>query len=163
MVLLYPVFCTWQLAPHTSHGMKVYNLNCGNGHAFAGWFSSAEDFQGQSDGQRIACPLCGSVAVTRVPSAARLNLSGAPALVAADEAGRKMRAGLTALARHVIANTEDVGEAFAEEARKIHYHESPDRPIRGVATSDERDALAEEGIDVIALPVESTPPKSSLH
>ncbi len=74
-----------------------------------------------------------------------------------------MRASLTALARHVIANTEDVGEAFAEEARKIHYHESPDRPIRGVATSDERDALADEGIDVIALPVESTPQKSSLH
>ncbi|MDO8300110.1 DUF1178 family protein, partial [Lacisediminimonas sp.] len=97
--------------------MKVYNLNCNNNHAFEGWFSSAEDFQSQSDGQRIACPLCGSVAVTRVPSAARLNLSGAPVPSELDEAASKMRESLKALAQHVIANTEDVGEAFAEEAR----------------------------------------------
>ena len=142
--------------------MKVYNLNCNNHHAFEGWFSSADDFQLQSEGQRIACPVCGSVEVARVPSAARLNLSGAPVPSALDDAARKMRENLKALAEHVIANTEDVGEAFAEEVRKIHYKEARERAIRGVASPDEREALAEEGIEVVALPIAS-PPNSSLH
>jgi hypothetical protein len=50
-------------------------------------------------------------------------------------------------------NTEDVGPAFPEEARKIHYRESAERRIRGTASRDEVDALRDEGIDVIALPI----------
>jgi hypothetical protein len=157
-----PDFYTLQPALPTDSEMKVYNLNCNNDHAFEGWFSSAEDFQTQSEGRRIACPLCGSFSVKRVPSAARLNLIGAPVPTELDEAARNMRESLKALARHVIENTEDVGEAFAEEARKIHYKETPERAIRGVATSDEREALADEGIDVVALPIKAVP-KSSLH
>jgi hypothetical protein len=55
--------------------------------------------------------------------------------------------------RQLIANTEDVGERFAEEARRIHYGETEARGIRGQATPDEAQALAEEGIDVVALAV----------
>ncbi|MFA6262698.1 MAG: DUF1178 family protein, partial [Bacteroidia bacterium] len=55
--------------------------------------------------------------------------------------------------RHMIANTEDVGERFAEEARRIHYGETANRGIRGEATPDERQALNEEGIEVMAIPV----------
>lgn len=55
--------------------------------------------------------------------------------------------------RQILANTEDVGERFAEEARRIHYGESEARGIRGQATPDEAQALAEEGIDVVTLAV----------
>jgi hypothetical protein len=55
--------------------------------------------------------------------------------------------------RHVMANTEDVGTRFAEEARKIHYGEREERNIRGQATRKETEALLDEGIDVMPLPV----------
>jgi hypothetical protein len=57
------------------------------------------------------------------------------------------------MAKHVVANTEDVGSSFAEEARKIHYKEAPDRNIRGVTSADDAAALREEGIDVHAFPL----------
>ena len=55
--------------------------------------------------------------------------------------------------RHVMSNTEDVGERFPEEARRIHYGEVEERGIRGRATREDADALREEGIEVMALPL----------
>ncbi|MBW8759853.1 MAG: DUF1178 family protein, partial [Burkholderiales bacterium] len=55
-----------------------------------------------------------------------------------------------------------VGSRFAEEARRIHYGESEAKAIRGQATSEEREALADEGIEVFTLPT-VLPPKSSLQ
>jgi hypothetical protein len=66
---------------------------------------------------------------------------------------QQMQAALTKMVRHVMANTEDVGPQFAEEARKIHYGEREERNIRGQATREETEALLEEGIEVMPLPV----------
>jgi hypothetical protein len=55
--------------------------------------------------------------------------------------------------RHVLASTEDVGERFAAEARRIHYGETAERGIRGQATASEREALLDEGIEVMPLHV----------
>ena len=55
--------------------------------------------------------------------------------------------------RHVLANTEDVGERFAEEARRIHYGEVPQRGIRGQVSPEQRDDLIDEGIEIFALPL----------
>jgi len=57
------------------------------------------------------------------------------------------------MVKHVIANTEDVGQNFAEEARKMHYGESEERNIRGQASIEETQDLLEEGIEVMHLPV----------
>lgn len=46
-----------------------------------------------------------------------------------------------------------MGHDFAEEARKIHYREAPERSIRGHATADETAELREEGIEVVSLPI----------
>ena len=143
--------------------MKVLNLCCGHGHGFEGWFASEDDFVGQNTRHDIACPLCADTTITRLPSAPRLNLSGARAPVATDAStpGRPERpaeattADLQAMwlktVRQVLKNTEDVGERFPEEARRIHYGEAAHRGIRGQASDDERAALAEEGIDVLQL------------
>ena len=66
---------------------------------------------------------------------------------------QQIQAAMMNMVRHVMANTEDVGSQFAEEARKIHYGESEERNIRGQATREETEALIDEGIDVMALPV----------
>ena len=55
--------------------------------------------------------------------------------------------------RHVMSSTEDVGERFPEEARRIHYGEVEERGIRGRASREDAEALREEGIEVMALPV----------
>ena len=57
------------------------------------------------------------------------------------------------MVKHVMANTEDVGQNFAEEARKMHYGESEERNIRGQASMEETQELLEEGIEVMPLPI----------
>ena len=129
--------------------MKVFDLICEAGHRFEGWFASAEQFADQRDTRGVRCPLCDSAEVSREPSAPRLNLGGE--IVAPAVASNDMRR-LAAL-RRAIAATEDVGERFAEEARRIHYSEAPPRAIRGVTTDDEHRALQDEGIETIRLPL----------
>ena len=137
--------------------MKVLNLRCANGHGFEGWFGSEDDFLDQNGRGLIECPLCADRVVTRMPSAPRLNLSGAlpPAPAAAEPPAAKpdLQTMWMEAVRHAMANTEDVGERFAEEARRIHYGESDSRGIRGVASAAEREALHDEGIDVLSLPI----------
>ena len=146
--------------------MKVLNLRCANGHAFEGWFDSEDEFQRQSGNGQIECPLCADRELGRVPSAPRLNLSGAQekpsararALQTAEtEESPASAADLQTMwmqaVRHVVANTEDVGDRFAEEARRIHYGETVPRGIRGETSPQEREALRDEGIEVVAMPM----------
>ncbi|MDZ7813658.1 MAG: DUF1178 family protein [Ideonella sp.] len=145
--------------------MKVFNLCCANGHAFEGWFGSEADYQSQTERGLLTCPLCEDKQVTRLPSAPRLNFGaaapqGSSALVTPESAPQHEQAkslaalqgGLIEAVKAVIANTEDVGARFPEEARRIHYGEVEARNIRGQASAQERAELAEEGIEVLALP-----------
>lgn len=142
--------------------MKVLNLRCANGHAFEGWFASDDAFLEQNGSGLIHCPLCSDRIISRMPSAPRLNLSGAraPAAVgpdaaavpAADAQPDPQQLWLRAV-RHMLAHTDDVGERFPEEARRIHYGETASRGIRGQASAQERQALLDEGIEIMSLPV----------
>jgi hypothetical protein len=128
--------------------MKVYNLCCEHDHRFEGWFSSEDDFISQSSKLLVQCPICDNHDIKRLPSAPRLNLTGAQ-MPQESPTTQKLQEKWIELARKVMADTEDVGERFADEARRIHYKEVPERGIRGVATRDEREELAEEGIEVM--------------
>jgi hypothetical protein len=133
--------------------MKVFNLRCTQAHHFEGWFAGEEDFVAQTEGSLIECPLCGDTAITRLPSAPRLNLgSKRPQETQAVTQSPDLQSLWMQTLRRVIENTEDVGERFPEEARRIHYGEQPERGIRGRASRDETEALREEGIDVMPLP-----------
>lgn len=139
--------------------MKVIDLRCQSGHRFEGWFASDDDFLEQNGRGLIECPLCADKVIVRLPSAPRLNLSGAREPVAAGElpaatdAATELQTRWMQAVRHVLQNTEDVGEKFADEARRIHYGETPQRGIRGQASADEREALRDEGIEVMPLPI----------
>src|ERR1700712_3637324 len=161
--------------------MKVLDLRCGSGHAFEGWFGSEEDYGSQRERGLLDCPVCGNAEVMRLPSAPRLNLSGArapepaQAVAPAPARGPASASATTAVAVHgnaaqrfveavadLLRNTQDVGPRFAEEARRIHYGETEAKAIRGQATPQEREALADEGIEVFTLPV-GVPPKTPLQ
>ncbi len=140
--------------------MKVFDLICASGHRFEGWFASAEQYTSQREALAVRCPLCESSEVRREPSAPRLNLGGdeptpetavTPASRASDEAS--MVAAVLERLRRVVAETEDVGARLAEEARRIHYAETPARAIRGIASDQEQRDLHDEGIDTIRLPI----------
>jgi hypothetical protein len=145
--------------------MKVLDLQCANRHSFEGWFASEDDFQGQLSRGLVECPLCGDKSIAKMLSAPRLNLGASkPAQQQQEPAESKqevmaaphdpaMQAAWLKMVRHVMANTEDVGEQFAEEARRIHYGESEERGIRGQASREETEALLEEGISVVPLPL----------
>jgi hypothetical protein len=136
--------------------MKVLNLQCAHGHGFEGWFASNEAFDAQLADGLVECPMCGNTAITKLLTAPRLNLGGhkPPSEAAATQVAevtpeaRWMRA-----VREVLAQTEDVGPRFADEARRIHYGEAEERGIRGQATREETQSLNEEGIAVFSLPV----------
>ena len=136
--------------------MKVLNLRCAHDHRFEGWFGSGEDFESQSNRGLVECPLCGDKVVERLPSAPRLNVLAlretAPANPPAGP-GTELQSMWMRAVRHMMANTEDVGERFPEEARRIHYGEVEERGIRGRASRADADALREEGIEVMSVPV----------
>jgi len=144
--------------------MKVLNLRCANGHGFEGWFASEDDFLDQNGRALIECPLCTDKVISRLPSAPRLNLSGArepavpvagslPAAPPAPPQAADLQALWLAGVRKLLATTEDVGGRFAEEARRIHYGEVPQRGIRGQATPEERESLQDEGIETMSIPI----------
>ena len=139
--------------------MKVIDLRCASGHRFEGWFAGDEDFLDQNGRGLIECPLCADKVIVRMPSAPRLNFGAASpetptaSAPAVPDPATVVQARWMQMVRHVLAHTEDVGERFAAEARRIHYGETPDRGIRGQASADEREALREEGIEVHPLPI----------
>jgi len=133
--------------------MIVYDLICAQQHRFEGWFASADDFTCQSESTLVRCPICDDAAIKRRPS---MNVQVGRATVPAAEqaAATPIPAEAEALKalRHLIAQSENVGPGFAEEARKIHYEEVPKRSIRGQATREEAAELRDEGIEFMSLP-----------
>jgi hypothetical protein len=163
--------------------MKVLNLQCSQQHSFEGWFASEDDFVAQLTRGLIECPLCADKSIHKMPSAPRLNLGAqqsqseagkgtqepppltsttpadapqnAVAVARTADAGASpaAQAAFLKALRHVVAHTEDVGEQFAKEARRMHYGEVKARSIRGQASAREAVELLEEGIDVMPLPL----------
>lgn len=152
-------------------GLKVFDLQCDNGHLFEGWFGSHEDYDSQEARGLVTCPICQSGSVVKRLSAPHLNVGHfsdvqtTPSASASDANSRELaaptpesgqlvqlQAAILQQMREFIRKTENVGDRFADEARRIHDGSADERPIRGVATSEEREALAEEGIAVVALP-----------
>ena len=140
--------------------MKVLNLHCGQGHVFEGWFAGEDDFQSQLGQGLLECPMCGTHEVRKALSAPRLNLGArAPASPPSSEAaptlapGAALQAPWLHAARKIMAESEDVGARFAEEARRMHYGEASQRAIRGQASLEETAQLLDEGIAVLPLPL----------
>lgn len=135
--------------------MIVFDLSCDRDHRFEGWFGDADAFASQSARGLIECPICGSTAITRRPSAPYIN-TRSHSVEASAKAPPPDPAQLIAALRMAARGAEDVGERFADEARRMHYGEADTRSIRGRASGDELVELIEEGIPV--LPVPDDPP-----
>lgn len=141
--------------------MIRYALICDREHEFDGWFASSDGFDAQVAAGEVMCPHCGSANVSRALMAPNIAKGKANAADAPPQAvlAEKMSMMMLALKKHVEENCDYVGDAFAEEARRIHYGETEHRDIYGEATLDEARELIEEGVEVAPLPV--TPRRSA--
>lgn len=141
--------------------MIKYQLKCGSGCSFEGWFRSSDDFEKQAGEGSLSCPFCASVEVDRAIMAPAV-VSAAPS-TGRDERLAAMRETIAAAARrardYVEKNFDYVGDRFPEEARRIHYGETGERQIYGEATREEAKELIEEGVTIAPLPAAPAPPK----
>lgn len=144
--------------------MIVLDLCCEHGHTFEGWFASASAFQDQCSRGLVSCPVCGVTQIVRKPSAPYINTRShaapdsqqpAPPHHPTGAATETVAAVIQAL-RQVAKLSEDVGQRFPEEARRIHYGETEARSIKGKASPDQMNELLEEGIMVMPLPPDET-------
>ena len=140
----------------------VFELICADRHRFEGWFASAGDFEGQKARGLLSCPVCSDSSIEKLltakigrqeaePSRENPQLPVAPAM-----RPRNLQEAID----YILLNTENVGQDFPAEARRIHHREVPQRNIRGVATGEETRELLDEGIAVMPLPI---PPHKDWH
>ena len=141
--------------------MIKYLLGCAAGHQFESWFRASADYDAQSKSGEIACPYCGSTEIAKQPMApsvvtkrakAPATQEALPVIGGGGPEGAPLREALRAFTEKVLANTEDVGPRFAEEARKMHFGEVEERQIRGSSTPEEARELAEDGVPFGILP-----------
>jgi len=133
-----------------------YALACEKGHEFEGWFAGSDDFDNQLQRGFLSCPICNSLQVSKTlmaPSVSTARRKEERQTLAMDAARKEALAKIREAVATIRASAEDVGDKFAEEARKIHYGEADERGIIGNASVQEAKALLEEGIDVAPLPL----------
>jgi hypothetical protein len=136
--------------------LKVFDLQCEQGHVFEGWFGSDDSYETQQARGLLSCPVCNSDRVSKKLSAPRLNVShirkSTAVAAPATEQLTKLQAEIMRHIRQMVRNTENVGDRFAQEARLMHEGEAQERAIRGTATPEEREELMQEGIAVMPIP-----------
>ena len=139
--------------------MILFDLKCDSGHRFEAWFRDGASYDSQRNSRKIECPVCGSAAVDKAPMAPNLvrgeagrEAASAPAKAPKTAVRAPRPKMLRALREHIEKNCDDVGERFAEEARKVHYGEVEPHNIFGRATAEESNELREEGIEFGEIP-----------
>lgn len=145
--------------------MIAYDFSCDKDHSFEAWFKDAAAYERQAKRKLVCCAVCGSTKVKKALSAPAISgtrsqnstaVAASPAKAYANHPeAAKMAALMNQLAelrKHVEANADNVGDRFAEEARKIHYGEVEKRSIFGEASDAEATALAEEGVEFARIP-----------
>lgn len=135
--------------------MIAYDLQCVNGHSFEGWFKDRRAYEAQKKKVLIACPVCNSTSIARVPSTFAIKSSN-PLKEFSDQ-----QADLENIGKKIIdffeKNFDDVGSDFAKEALKMHYGVTKARNIRGVSTKEEEKTLKEEDVQFFKVPMPEVP------
>ena len=140
--------------------MIKFTLACDKGHDFEGWFGSSDDYEAQIKRDLVSCPYCGTLKVEKALMAPSVSTSRTKEKIqdkinvaTVNNSRQAMFAELKEMRDKITANSENVGERFPEEARKIHYGESEERGIYGEASSEDVKELVEEGVKIAPLPV----------
>ena len=143
--------------------MIVFDLKCYHGHEFEGWFASTEEYDQQLKKKQVRCPICNSYKIKKglmAPNIQSKKSDNAKPTINENNNlqnekkidQKEVLVELRKLQKHIENNSVDVGNRFAEEAKKMYYGETDSRAIRGEATSEEAEELNEEGIPFTRIP-----------
>ncbi len=163
--------------------MIKYALVCNRKHTFETWFANSAAYDKQVKRKLVTCPVCDSAKVVKALMAPRLTArsnkrsrkvienhaaensatesviappapmpeSSPVAMMSPQE--KEFRSKLKELRDHLVKNSDNVGNKFPEEARRMHYGETEHRSIYGEASPEEAKELIEEGVELLPLPV----------
>lgn len=111
--------------------LKIFDYRCENHHVFEAWLRSEED-AGPS-----TCPVCGSLVLSRLPSAPAVRAAEASASSQAAAPGASLSELLTEL-RHAAMKARDVGEDFPETVRAMARGAAACESVRGNARRERK-------------------------
>jgi len=133
--------------------MINYTLKCDQNHSFDSWFKSAEAFEMLVKKSMVVCSECGSTKITKAIMAPSVSTSRKKDNKPSElEKKSKLKNDILELKKKIEANSEYVGNNFANEARSMYLGETPERSIYGEAKADDAKKLIDDGIPVMPLP-----------
>ena len=138
--------------------MIAFDLACGCGCRFEGWFQNHADFTSRHEEELIRCPQCGESGRIRklLSPVAVVGKGGRDFSVSVTEdhdLETKAAENMLRMVQEVVKSFENVGADLASEALKIHFGVTEPRNIRGVATEEEEAELKKEGIELLKIPL----------
>ena len=134
--------------------MIKYNLKCKNDHEFESWFSNSEEFEKLSRKNLLECIYCSSKKISKsimAPMVSNLKSDGEQIEVL-NKAFQNEKNKLLKLRNFIENNFEFVGKDFGKRVREVYYDKKSKKAIYGTTTPEEKEELAEEGIDLLSIP-----------
>ena len=134
--------------------MIVFNLVCSKcEYEFEGWFDNSSAFESQKKRKLINCPNCESSKIKKTLVAPNV---GKKSNTKKTTNKKTIASNINKIKKIIEDNFDYVGDQFTEEAKKIKYGETEDRPIYGEATIEQTKELIEEDISITPLPFQSS-------
>jgi len=134
--------------------MIKYNLKCSNGHEFISWFSDSLEFDKLNKKKLLECIYCSSKKINKsimAPMISGGKLKEDSSNLLNEKLSNKKKE-LLQIRNYIEKNFEFVGDKFSQKVREVYYDKQTRKTIYGSTTKEEREELAEEGIDLISIP-----------
>ena len=134
--------------------MIKYNLICNNNHEFESWFSDSKEFEKLNGKNLLECIYCSSKKIDKSIMAPMISYpkKNYEQIQETSEILKNEKNELLQLRKFIEKNFDYVGKDFSKKVREVYYDNKSKKAIYGTTTSEERDELAEEGIDLISIP-----------
>ena len=134
--------------------MIKYNLKCKRGHEFESGFSDSKEYEKLNKKKLLGCIYCSSKKIEKsimapMVSGGKINHSSFNSV---DKELLKEKKQLLKLREYIEKNCEFVGDKLSEKIREVYYDKKTKKSIYGTTTKEEREELAEEGIDLLSIP-----------
>ena len=134
--------------------MIKYNLKCSNNHEFESWFSNSNEFEKLNRKNLLECIHCNSKKIEKSIMAPMISGSKMK-----NQKDILLKTGLTKnkkellkIRAYVEKNFEFVGDKLSRKIREVYYDKKTAKGIYGTATKEEKEELADEGIELLSIP-----------
>ena len=134
--------------------MIKYNLKCHNDHEFESWFSNSKEYEKLNKKGLLECIFCDSKKINKSIMAPTIlnskDKDNKIDIINRDFKDEKNK--LLNIRKYVEKNFEYVGKDLGKKVREVYYDKKSKKAIYGTTTPEEREELAEEGIELLSIP-----------